>query len=57
MADGAIFILPVAIDAAGQNAAQVPDRFRALHLTATIGGEPPVGLVQRLQELLQTHAT
>jgi hypothetical protein len=44
MADGAIFILPVCID--GTDAARVPDKFRALHITAAPGGEPPPGLVQ-----------
>jgi len=57
MAEGAIFILPVTIDAIDQAGARVPDRFRALHMTSMPGGEPPAGFVERLKELLQTHAT
>jgi hypothetical protein len=52
MADDAIFILPVCIDATDQAGARVPDRFRALHFTRVPGGEPAAGFVERLKELL-----
>jgi len=56
MAEGAIFILPVCIDDTNAALARVPDKFRALHITAATDGEPPAGFVQRLKELLTTHA-
>jgi hypothetical protein len=52
MAEGAIFILPACIDDTEVEAAQVPQKFRSLHVTAMPGGEPPAGFVKRLQELL-----
>jgi hypothetical protein len=56
MADDAIFILPVCVDQTNVASARVPDRFRALHITSAPDGEPPGGFVQRLKELLATHA-
>jgi hypothetical protein len=56
MAEGAIFILPVCIDDTNAAIARVPDKFRALHITAATDGEPLAGFVQRLKELLTTHA-
>ena len=38
MADGALFILPVTIDATNAAEALVPDRFKALHFTQLPGG-------------------
>lgn len=38
MADGALFILPVCIDAVDAYAAMVPEKFRALHFTQLDGG-------------------
>jgi len=55
MADDAIFILPVAIDATDPRAARVPDRFKALHITQLAGGEPTPEFVRRLQELLASR--
>src|SRR6185295_1473666 len=52
MAEGAIFILPVCIDAIDTARASVPDRFRAVHFTSARDGEPPSAFVQRLKELL-----
>jgi hypothetical protein len=52
MADDAIFILPVAIDATGQRAARVPDKFKAVHISQFPDGEPTVEFVQRLKELV-----
>jgi hypothetical protein len=57
MADGAIFVLPVCIDGTEAAAARVPDKFRALHITAAPGGEPPAAFVERLRELLAAHAS
>jgi hypothetical protein len=51
MADEAIFILPVCIDAIDQRAARVPDKFKAVHITQLPGGEPSPEFVRRLQEL------
>ena len=56
MAEGSIFILPVCIDDTNAAMARVPDKFRALHITAATSGEPPEPFVQRLKELLSTHA-
>jgi hypothetical protein len=52
MADDALFILPVCIDALDQQGARIPDKFKALHITELPGGEPPPAFVQRLQQLL-----
>jgi hypothetical protein len=57
MADGAIFILPVCIDDTNAALARVPDKFRALHLTATPEGVPPSAFVERLKELLAAEST
>jgi len=55
MADDALFILPVCIDALDPQSARIPDRFKALHITDLPGGEPAPAFVQRLQELLSGH--
>jgi hypothetical protein len=52
MADDALFILPVLIDALDQQGARIPDRFKAVHITELRGGEPAPAFVQRLQQLL-----
>ena len=52
IADGAVFILPVCIDATDVNAAQVPDRFRAVQVTRLPGGEVTREFTARLGELL-----
>ena len=52
IAEGAVFILPVCIDDTPEADALVPDKFRALHITRTPGGEPGPELLRRLQELL-----
>jgi hypothetical protein len=56
MAEGAIFILPCASTIRTPRLRRVPDKFRALHITAATDGEPLAGFVQRLKELLTTHA-
>ena len=52
MADEAIFILPVCIDATDPRGARVPDKFKALHIMQLPGGEPPPEFVQRIAGLL-----
>jgi hypothetical protein len=52
MAEGALFILPVCIDDTDAGAAQVPERFKALHFTRLPGGEVTSEFAGRLRELL-----
>ena len=52
MADGAVFILPVCIDETDFAAAQVPDKFRAVHCARLPGGEVSQEFAGRLRELL-----
>jgi hypothetical protein len=52
MADEAIFILPVCIDATDPRSARVPDKFKALHITQLPGGEPAPEFVRRVNNLL-----
>ena len=56
MADGALFILPVSLDATTAGEALVPDRFRALHFTQLPGGHVPPEFVQRLQDFMKARA-
>jgi hypothetical protein len=55
MADGALFILPVAVDDTDAEAALVPERFKALHFTRLPGGAvtPEFGL--RLADFLKAR--
>jgi hypothetical protein len=55
MADGAVFILPVCIDATPEAGAIVPERFKAFHFSRAPGGEPPVEFARRLQELFNAR--
>ncbi len=55
MADEAIFVLPVCIDAIDAGAAHVPEKFRALHITQFAGGEVPDEFVRRLKELVDAR--
>ena len=57
MAEGAIFVLPLCIDDTNASMARVPDKFRALHITAAAGGDPPPAFVQRLREMLAAHTS
>ena len=52
MADDALFIMPVFVDALDQQEARIPDRFKSVHITELPGGEPAPAFVQRLQQLL-----
>jgi TIR domain/SIR2-like domain len=51
IAEGGVFILPVCIDDTPESEALVPDKFRALHITRTPGGEPTPELLRRLKDL------
>jgi hypothetical protein len=55
MADGAVFILPVCIDATTEAEAIAPEKFKAVHFARLQGGEAPPDFVQRLQELLNAQ--
>lgn len=56
MADGAVFILPVCVDDINEGNAQVPDKFKAAHITKLPGGEATQAFVERLQMLLRGRA-
>ena len=51
IAEGAVFILPVCIDATSEAEALVPDRFKAVHITRLPDGEPSPEFIARLQDL------
>jgi hypothetical protein len=55
MADGALFILPVTIDATSAAQALVPDRFKALHFTQLPGGIVPPEFAQRVADFMQAR--
>jgi hypothetical protein len=57
MADGALFILPVTIDATTAGEALVPDKFRALHFNHLPGGLVPAELAQRLRDYIRARPT
>src|SRR5688572_26922812 len=51
IADGAVFLLPVCIDATDANNAQVPEKFRAVQFTHLPGGLVSSAFAERLREL------
>jgi hypothetical protein len=53
MADGALFILPITIDATPATAALVPDRFKSLHFSQLPGGAVPAEFSQRLKDFMR----
>jgi hypothetical protein len=55
MADGALFILPVTIDATAAAEALVPDKFKALHFTQLPRGVVPTEFVQRLSDFMRAR--
>ena len=57
MADGAVFILPVSIDATTAAAAQVPEKFRALHFTQLPGGQVTPEFARRLEDFMRARST
>jgi len=56
MADDALFILPVMVDALDERNAKVPDKFKAVHMTQMMDGEPSQEFVERLKMLLAGRA-
>ena len=57
MADDALFILPVCVDAIDERNAHVPDKFKAVHMTQMPGGEASPEFVERLKTLLAGRAS
>jgi len=55
MADGALFILPVAIDDTDAGQALVPDRFKALHFTRLRDGEVTPEFAARLKDVTRSR--
>ncbi|MBV8782865.1 MAG: toll/interleukin-1 receptor domain-containing protein [Gammaproteobacteria bacterium] len=55
MADGALFILPVSIDATQAAEALVPDRFKALHFTQLPGGQVTPEFSARLADFMRAR--
>jgi TIR domain/SIR2-like domain len=55
MADGALFILPVTIDATDAGAALVPDKFKSLHFTQLSAGQVTPEFAQRLAQFMQAR--
>jgi hypothetical protein len=55
MADGALFILPVTIDATGAAEALVPDKFKALHFSQLAGGVVPQEFSRRLSDFMRAR--
>jgi hypothetical protein len=56
MADGALFILPVSIDATNAAEALVPDKFKALHFTQLAEGRVPAEFAARLKDFMQARS-
>jgi hypothetical protein len=57
MAEGALFILPVSVDATNGAEARVPERFKALHFTELPDGEVPHKFAQRIAEAMRSHSS
>ncbi len=56
MADGAVFLLPVTIDATNPNEALVPDKFKTVHFTHLPGGTVSRDFAQRLGDFTRPFA-
>jgi len=56
MADGALFILPVCIDATNAAEALVPDKFKALHFSQLPDGHVPAEFAQRLTDFMRARS-
>ena len=56
MADGALFILPVSIDATATADALVPDKFKALHFTQLPDGQVPSEFAARLVGFMRARS-
>jgi hypothetical protein len=57
IAEGAVFILPVCIDDTAETDALVPDRFKAVHISRLLGGEPSADFLRRLRDLFSARRT
>jgi hypothetical protein len=57
MADGALFILPITIDATTAEEAIVPDRFKSLHFTQLPGGQVPEEFARRLRDFMRARTS
>ena len=57
MADGALFVLPVTIDATTAADALVPDKFRSLHFTHLAGGQVSPEFARRLADFMRARST
>lgn len=55
MADGAVFVLPVCIDATTEGEAIVPEKFKAVHFSRLAGGTVTPEFAARLREFLQVR--
>jgi hypothetical protein len=55
MADGALFILPVSIDATNAVDALVPDKFKMLHFSELPGGVVAADFARRLTDFMQAR--
>lgn len=55
IAEGAVFILPVCIDDTSEAAAQVPDKFKSVHISRLPDGEPTPDFLRRLQDLFSAR--
>ncbi len=55
MADDALFILPVSIDATAVSEALVPDKFKSLHFSHLPGGEVPAEFARRLTDFVRAR--
>jgi hypothetical protein len=55
MADGALFVLPVTIDATNAGEALVPDRFKALHFTHLKDGTVTPEFAARLKDVTRAR--
>jgi hypothetical protein len=56
MADGAVFVLPVCIDATTEADAVAPEKFKAMHFTRLAGGDPTPEFTRRLLDFLSRRA-
>jgi hypothetical protein len=56
MADGALFILPVSIDATTAAEALVPDKFKALHFTQLPGGQVSPEFAARIVDFMRARS-
>jgi hypothetical protein len=56
MADGALFVLPVSIDATNAVEAHVPDKFKALHFSQLPAGQVPAEFAQRVLDFMRARS-